>query len=96
MTLITREEVLKIARMSHIHVREDEIEPLVKQLEQVLTYARRVVTINFDESESLDRHKQVNVMRADIAVSQDVQPILAQAPEREGDFFVVQAILDTK
>jgi aspartyl/glutamyl-tRNA(Asn/Gln) amidotransferase C subunit len=96
MTLITREEVLKIARMSHIHVREDEIEPLVKQLEQVLTYARRVVNVGSGDSGALNGHKQVNVMRPDKAISQDAQPLLAQAPEREGDFFVVQAILDIK
>ena len=37
MTKISREEILKIARMSHVDVRDDEIQSLTEQLEQVLS-----------------------------------------------------------
>lgn len=93
MTLITREEVLKIARMSHIELKNNEIEPLMRQLEQVLTYAHRVVEVAGVVQS--DRYKQKNIMRPDEAVLQPAEPLLAQAPEREGNFFVVPAILET-
>lgn len=93
MTKISRDEVLNIARMSQIALREDEIAPLIEQLEQVLTYAERVTEIATEiEEPSI---KQINVFRADFVVSQDPEPIMAQAPEREGNYFVVPKILES-
>ena len=46
MTKITKEEILKIARMSHLEIQEHEIEPLRAQLESVLSYAERVQEVS--------------------------------------------------
>jgi aspartyl/glutamyl-tRNA(Asn/Gln) amidotransferase C subunit len=94
MTKITKEEGLKIARMSHIGLRDYELQPLIEQLEQVLSYAERVAQIASEAQEQ--SIKLVNVMRDDVIISTNPAPLLACAPEREGDYFVVQAILDTK
>jgi aspartyl-tRNA(Asn)/glutamyl-tRNA(Gln) amidotransferase subunit C len=92
MTKITKEEILKIARMSHLEIQEHEIEPLRTQLESVLSYAECVQEV-LSDMQDLSR-KQVNVFREDVIVDNDVEPILSQAPEREGDFFVVPAIIE--
>lgn len=92
MTKITKEEILKIARMSHLEIQEHEIEPLRVQLESVLSYAERVQEV-VGNMQDLSR-KQVNIFREDVIVDHDVEPILSQAPEREGDFFVVPAIIE--
>ncbi len=92
MTKISREEVLKIAYMSRIALREDEINTLIEQLEQVLSYAERVTKVATMVSEPST--KQVNVFRDDLVIPQDPAPLLAQAPEREGNFFVVPVILE--
>ncbi len=92
MTKISRQEVLKIAYMSRIALREDEVNPLIAQLEQVLSYAERVTEVATSMKEPST--KQVNVFRDDLVVSQDPEPILAQAPEREGNYFVVPVILE--
>lgn len=94
MTKISREEVLKIAEISHISLREDEIEPMIKHLEGVLSYAERVEEIAADIEEPSD--KNVNVLREDVVVRVDPETILRQAPEREDNYFVVPAILKTK
>lgn len=93
MTKISRDEVLKIAHMSQIALREEEIDVLKTQLEQVLTYAERVteVATHIEEPST----KQNNVFREDVVVLQDPEPILAQAPEREGNYFVVPKILES-
>jgi Asp-tRNA(Asn)/Glu-tRNA(Gln) amidotransferase C subunit len=39
--------------------------------------------------------KNVNVFREDVIVQTDPEPILAQAPEREGNYFVVPRILES-
>lgn len=92
---ITREEALKIASISRIAVKESEIEPLIKQLEDVLSYAKRVaeVAAELDDQPS---NKNVNFVREDVAVKEDPEPILERAPEREENYFVVPKILDNK
>lgn len=92
MTKITKEEILKIARMSHLEIQEHEMEPLCAQLESVLSYAERVQEV-ISTVQDLSR-KQVNVFREDVIIDHDVEPILSQAPEREGEFFVVPAIIE--
>jgi len=94
MTKVTREEVLKIAEISHIFLREDEIEPMIKHLEGVLSYAEGVQEVAAGiEEPSI---KRVNVFREDVVVKTDSETILAQAPEREENYFVVPVIIETK
>jgi len=93
MTKITRGEILKIARISHLDLHEDEIQPLISQIEQVLSYTERVKEVAADVQEPST--KNVNTFREDVVVKTDKKPILAQAPEREGDYFVVPMILES-
>jgi len=95
MAKITRDEVLKIAAMSKIAIKEDEIAIISKQLEDVLTYAERVrVVANVQQTEQL--YKNVNVMRDDVIVPTDYKPIIEQAPLSIDNYFVVPKILETE
>lgn len=91
MTKVNRKEILKIARMSHLDLHEDEIQPLIAQIEQILSYTERVREIVVDAQEVST--KNVNVFRKDRVVRTDNEPILAQAPERVGDYFAVPMVL---
>jgi aspartyl-tRNA(Asn)/glutamyl-tRNA(Gln) amidotransferase subunit C len=90
---ITREEVLKIAKMSQLAIHEDEIPGYIKQLEQVLSYAERVKEIAAEVEEPSNRN--VNEFRQDVVDKTNPEPILDQAPVREGDYFVVPVILES-
>lgn len=92
---ISRDEVLKIAKISRITLFEDEIENLVKQLNDVLSYAARVKEVA-EELEDQPSNKNVNFFREDVVSKFDSEEILSRAPEREGNYFVVPKILDTK
>jgi aspartyl-tRNA(Asn)/glutamyl-tRNA(Gln) amidotransferase subunit C len=89
---ISREEVEKIARLSHMELSESEISAAQKHLEDLITYAARVQDLAQDVNISFLRNS--NIEREDIVIKTDPQAILAQAPEREGDFFVVPAIIE--
>lgn len=90
---LTKEEVLKIAHMSRITIHEDEIEPLTKHLEAVLSYAARVGQVaTGSQQEPLPQN--VNVFREDIAIPCNAERIKQEAPEIEADYFVVPAILE--
>ena len=92
---ISREEALKIASISRISLLEEEIEPLLKQLEDVLSYAERVAQVA-EELKDQPSNKNVNFLREDVSVRSNGQEILERAPEREEDYFVVPRILDKK
>lgn len=90
--LITKEEIEKIARLSHIELHETEIAATIQHVSAVLSYAARVQEIAKDVN--IPSLKNSNVEREDIVIPTDSQAILAQAPEREGDFFVVPVIIE--
>jgi len=92
---ISREEVLKIAKISRITLFEDEIEGFVKQLNDVLSYAERVKEVA-EELEDQPSNKNVNFFREDVVSKFDSKEILDRAPEGEGNYFVVPKILDSK
>ena len=92
MIKISREEVLHIASLSRIELSEDEIPGLIKNLEEVLTYAARVqeIAMGIEAVSS----KNVNVMREDNVIPSDPAPILANAPKREENYVVVPVVLE--
>ncbi len=92
MTTITREELLALARVSQIDLTPEELDNMPIRLGEVLHYAAMVKEL---ENVSLvDHEKNSNIMRDDIPVKADSKIILAQAPEREADYFVVPRILE--
>ncbi len=99
MSLITKEEVLRVARMAHIALTDDEVIKMQSHLEAVLSYAARVQDLSAQALAKEDKEnalfKNSNVEREDIVAECNPEPIRAQAPEREGDYFVVPVIIET-
>lgn len=94
MAHITQEELLKLARISQLKLEESEIAPLLKHVESILQYAQCVQEVA--ASGVFDEHQQINVLREDVVIKTDPEPLLALAPEREAHFFVVPKIIESK
>lgn len=94
MAKITKEEVLRLARMSAMTIHEDEIQAVAAQLESIVTYAERVKEIAQDIEEPSNRN--VNVVRTDTVKACESEKIMACAPAREENFFVVPMILENE
>ncbi len=92
---ITKEEVIKIAEISRLSLSDNEIEKILKQLEEVLGYAQRVKDIA-DQAEQQPSYKNINVMRQDVVEPSCPESVLACAPEAEEHFFVVPRIVNSK
>jgi len=92
MVKITKEDVLKIARISNIQIHENEIEQIAHNLASVINYAARVQEVAVDVS--IPSMKNINVFRADTVVPSIPEAILSRAPESESHFFVVPAIIE--
>ncbi len=97
MNIITREEVLKIAKISRITVHENEIDGLIKQLNDILGYAQKVQALaqKLGDIEPMG-NTNVNLFRQDIPHSFDAKLLLERAPEHESGYFVVPKIIEGK
>lgn len=96
MTTITRDEVVKLATISSLHMHEHEIDELVRELQVVLTYVsslQKVVEAYEKHPQGKDAIRTVNIMRDDESHSWDAQSIMKRAPVREEDYFVVPIIV---
>ena len=92
MTRISREELLKLAQAARLHLTEEEMPALVERLESVLGYASYLKEVAA-QHEGAPLPKMSNVTREDKAVPTAVEPLLELAPNRDGNYIVVPAIL---
>ena len=88
---ITREDVLHVAALAQLELREDEIGRLTEQLNDILAAVGKVSELDLSDvpptSHPLD---VVNVWGADEPrPCLPVDEALANAPEREGNYFKV-------
>lgn len=90
MIRITKEELIKLAQAANLSLDDDEIPGLVKRLESVLAYAAYLQEFQ-DSGKSLPQAS--NIVREDVVIEAQVEPLLALAPEHEQQFYVVPAIL---
>ena len=91
MANISREQLLHVARLARLELREDEVERLGSQLNDILAAVGKVSELDLSgvppTSHPLD---VVNVWDADDPrPCLTVEEALANAPERDGDFFRV-------
>ena len=88
---IDREQLLHVAHLARLALREDEVERLGAQLNEILAAVAKVSELDLSDvpptSHTLD---VANVWDADEPHEcLSVDDALANAPEREGDFFKV-------
>lgn len=93
---IGREEVEHVAHLARLGLTEDEKTALQGQLSAILEHMR---ALNELDTSEIPPTAQViplrNVMRVDEPrPSSPVEEVLANAPERDGDFFRVPPVLD--
>jgi aspartyl-tRNA(Asn)/glutamyl-tRNA(Gln) amidotransferase subunit C len=88
---IDREQLLHVARLARLELREDEVERLESQLNDILEAVSKVSELDLaDVPPTSHPHDVVNVWGEDSPrPCLPVEEALANAPEREGDFFKV-------
>lgn len=95
MTTISKEEVLKIAHISQLRLDENEVEPLIKHMQSLLSYAECIQHVVVDEDQYAST-KNINKMRDDIILNTDSQALINAAPEHEHNYFVVPKVIESK
>ncbi len=108
--MISREEIQNLAELSRLKLSDEEISALQKDFDSILDYVGQISAVAGEEQgptlaqgssrSDLSLPALVNVMREDVprvaddALAGKQEAILAQAPKREGDYFVVRKIIE--
>jgi aspartyl-tRNA(Asn)/glutamyl-tRNA(Gln) amidotransferase subunit C len=93
---ITREEVLNVARLARLALTEAEADRLREQLGDILDYIRQLDTLDTRDVVPTSHAVEMGTPFRDDSVQPfgDKEAILANAPDRFGDFFRVPRILE--
>jgi aspartyl-tRNA(Asn)/glutamyl-tRNA(Gln) amidotransferase subunit C len=95
MASLTRADVEHVAHLARLGLTGEELARLEGQLNHILDQYVKLAELDTDDIPPTAQTIELeNILREDVArPSLPVETVLANAPERDGDFFVVPAIL---
>jgi len=93
---LSREEVLHIARLARVALTEEEITRMSEQLSNLLEHFQVLQEVDTTDVPPTAQSVELrSVMREDeVKPSLPPENVLANAPQREGDYFRVRAVLE--
>ena len=95
MALLTRSDVEHVAHLARLGLTGEELARLEGELNHILEQYRKLEELDTDAIPPMAQVIELdNILREDVAgPSLGADAVLANAPERDGDFFIVPAIL---
>jgi len=92
---VTREDVLRCARLTCLNLREEEIEPLRRDMEQLLTHAESLNSLDLEGVEPTTHGLELPQRRREdlILPSFTQSQALANAPDADQGHFRVPRVL---
>lgn len=93
---VNREEVLKIASLAKLSLTEEEVEKYTSQFNDILDYMQQLNELDTENVEPLSHVLELtNVTRKDVEESSlKRKEALKNAPESDGDYFIVPKVID--
>ncbi len=92
---LSKENVIKIAQLSRLSFKEDEIEKFQKQLNDILAYVDKLGEVNTDGVEPLSHSVDIkNAFRSDVVLPSTPNTLAVKnAPQSEDGAFVVSKVV---
>ena len=92
---ISKEEILHIANLADLNIKEEEIEQYANNLQDILNFVNILDNVNTDNvEESIGAAGNVNVFRKDeIKQFKDMELLLQNAPEKEDNMFRIPKVI---
>ncbi len=89
-------DIAKVARLARLAIPADEMDGYRRQCEDILDHAARVQALPTEGVEPTSHPLPLtNAFRDDVVTGcLDREAVLSQAPDRDGDYFLVPRILD--
>lgn len=96
MAKITRDDVLKLARLSRLHLSSQEVEQFQKEIESILGYVEQLQKVDLDDLPATNQITGLeNVMRVDEVKEYGTSPeeLLKNAPDTQNGHIKVRRVL---
>lgn len=96
MAKLSREDVLKLARLSRLHLSDDEIEQFATEISSILGYVEQLQEVDLKDMPPTNQVTGLtNVMRADEIINYGASPkeLLKNAPATQGGHIKVKRML---
>ena len=92
---VSKEELLHIANLADLNIKEDEIENYFKNLQDILNFANIVNNANTEGlQETIGENDKYNVFRKDeVKEFEDNELLLANAKEKERNMFKIPKVI---
>ena len=92
---VSKEEILHIAKLANLNLKEEEIDTYILHLQDILNFANIVNNAPVEGlSETIGANENYNVFRKDeIKVFEDNEGLLANAPEKERNMFKIPKVI---
>lgn len=92
---VSREEILHIAKLANLNIKEEEVENYLLNLQEILNFANIVNKAPVDGlDETIGANDNYNVFRKDeVKVFEDNESLLMNAPEKERNMFKIPKVL---
>ncbi len=92
---VSKEEILHIAKLANLKLKEEEIPEYIKNLQDILNYANIVDNAPIEGLDtSIGALENYNVFRKDeIKVFEDNKSLLQNAPEQEENMFKIPKVI---
>jgi len=93
---LSREEVLHISHLAKMGVTDEEVDKLSRQLSQILESFEVLQEVDTEGVPPTAQPNMLcNVLKEDkVKLSLPQDEVLANAPQKDGEFFQVKAVLD--
>ena len=96
MSHITEKEIRHLAQLANLKLNEGEIQQLIPEIEAVLDYAAFLQEIAKQHDDTVIKSNcDSNILRDDTVIRYESVSLLDQAPETDGNYFVVPQIITT-
>ena len=92
---VEKEEILHIANLASLNIRDEEIEEYRKNLQDILNFANIVNNVNTENvNETIGSTNNVNMFREDeIKEFKDKELLLQNAPEQSNNMFNIPKVI---
>ena len=92
---VSKEEILHIANLANLNIKEEEIEKYKTNLEEILNFANIVNNAPIDGlNETITENDSYNVFRKDeVKKFEDREALLQNAPEKERRMFKIPKVM---
>lgn len=92
---ISKEEILHIAKLASLKIKDEEIDEYRKNLQDILNFANTINSIDTNKIEETNGiSSNVNVFREDeVKEFEDAKSLMQNAPEKNENMFVIPKVI---